>query len=380
MKRLAILSTHPIQYNAPLYRLLASDPHTEVMVFFSKATESTRFDQDFGQEVVWDVPLTDGYTFRTIPSDNTSGTEEMIAQIEDWEPDALLVYGWSPSGHLTCLKHFKGKVPVWFRGDSTIQSGQRGWKRFFRRIYLNRIYRHVDIAFYVGTYNKAYFLWAGLSEEQLRFAPQSVDNAFFAHQSQEREKRKEAIKSQWDLRDKFIFLFAGKLEPLKQPTELATAFSGLPEHILKECRLVFVGSGAMEEGLKETFKNHDKIHFVGFQNQSQMPLWYQLADVLCLVSTTETWGLTINEAMACGAGILASNQVGCHPDLISDNPNGEVVDYKRLEEWTTAMAKLFSTIHFSKRKKPSPSENIVASHDVTQTAAAIIKYLHHEAT
>ena len=68
MKRLAILSTHPIQYNAPLYRLLAADPQTEVMVFFSKATEATRFDPDFGQEIIWDVPLTDGYSCVTIPS------------------------------------------------------------------------------------------------------------------------------------------------------------------------------------------------------------------------------------------------------------------------------------------------------------------------
>ena len=49
MKRLAILSTHPIQYNAPLYRLLAADPQTEVMVFFSKATQATRFDQERGE-------------------------------------------------------------------------------------------------------------------------------------------------------------------------------------------------------------------------------------------------------------------------------------------------------------------------------------------
>ena len=182
MKRLAILSTHPIQYNAPLYRLLAADPQTEVMVFFSKATQATRFDQDFGQEVVWDIPLTTGYSYVTIPSDTKPGVQDLVTKIETWKPDAILVYGWSPAGHLSCMRHFKGKIPVWFRGDSTIQSGRKDWKRTFRRIYLQWVYRHIDMAFYVGTYNKAYFLWAGLSEQQLRYAPQSVDNAFFAYQ------------------------------------------------------------------------------------------------------------------------------------------------------------------------------------------------------
>ena len=378
MKRLAILSTHPIQYNAPLYRLLAADPQTEVMVFFSKATEATRFDQDFGQEVVWDIPLTDGYSSRTIPSVRKSGALELIAQIKAWKPDALLVYGWSPPGHLSCMRHFKGKIPVWFRGDSTIQSGRKDWKRTFRRIYLQWVYRHIDIAFYVGTLNKAYFLWVGLSEQQLRFAPQSVDNAFFAHQTSEREEQKKAIRSQLGLEGKFVFLFAGKLEPLKQPTELATAFSQLPEHILNECHLVFVGSGVLEENLKSTFMGHDHIHFVGFQNQSQMPLWYQLADVLCLVSTTETWGLAINEAMASGTGILASNQVGCHPDLIQDNPTGTVVKSDNPDEWPAAMAELFETMRLAE-VAPNASEHIIASHDVTITAAAILQHLHHEA-
>ena len=378
MKRLAILSTHPIQYNAPLYRLLAADPQTEVMVFFSKATEATRFDPDFGQEIIWDVPLTDGYSCVTIPSGTKPGVQDLVTKIETWKPDAILVYGWSPAGHLSCMRHFKGKVPVWFRGDSTIQSGRKGLKRTFRRIYLQWVYRHIDMAFYVGTYNKAYFLWAGLSEQQLRYAPQSVDNAFFAHQSQEREEQKRAISSQLGLEGKFMFLFAGKLEPLKQPIELATAFSRLPQKILAECHLVFVGSGILEDSLKTRFMDQDHIHFVGFQNQSQMPLWYQLANVLCLVSTTETWGLAINEAMASGTGILASNQVGCHPDLLKDNPNSAVVKFDNLDEWPAAMAELFERMRMAKGAT-NASEHIIASHDVTITATAILNHLRHEA-
>ena len=57
MNRLAIVSTHPIQYNAPLFRLLAGDEVIDLKVFFSKKTEEIRFDKDFGREVVWDIPL-----------------------------------------------------------------------------------------------------------------------------------------------------------------------------------------------------------------------------------------------------------------------------------------------------------------------------------
>ena len=59
MKRLAILSTHPIQYNAPLFRMLAQEKSIDLKVFYSKKTEQVRFDKDFGQEITWDVPLTE---------------------------------------------------------------------------------------------------------------------------------------------------------------------------------------------------------------------------------------------------------------------------------------------------------------------------------
>ena len=62
MNRLAIVSTHPIQYNAPLFRMLAEESCVHLKVFYTRKAEDVRFDPDFGQNVVWDVPLTEGYT------------------------------------------------------------------------------------------------------------------------------------------------------------------------------------------------------------------------------------------------------------------------------------------------------------------------------
>jgi glycosyltransferase involved in cell wall biosynthesis len=59
-----------------------------------------------------------------------------------------------------------------------------------------------------------------------------------------------------------------------------------------------------------------------FQNQSFMPVLYQACDLFCLPSKSETWGLSVNEAMACGKAILASDRVGCVPDLILEGKNG----------------------------------------------------------
>jgi glycosyltransferase involved in cell wall biosynthesis len=62
--------------------------------------------------------------------------------------------------------------------------------------------------------------------------------------------------------------------------------------------------------------------FPGFKNQSELPAYYAAADVLVLPSESETWGLVVNEAMACGLPAIVSDAVGCAPDLIEEGKTG----------------------------------------------------------
>ena len=78
---------------------------------------------------------------------------------------------------------------------------------------------------------------------------------------------------------------------------------------------------------------HAAVHFLDFQNQSQMPVVYQACDLFCLPSKGpgETWGLAVNEAMATGKAIIISNRVGCSEDLVSSK-NGTIFSAGNLEE------------------------------------------------
>jgi glycosyltransferase involved in cell wall biosynthesis len=87
---------------------------------------------------------------------------------------------------------------------------------------------------------------------------------------------------------------------------------------------VFVGSGIMEAELKTAAKELKvDAHFEGFKNQTELPLCYAASDVVVLPSDAgETWGLVVNEAMACGRPAIVSNAVGCAPDLIEEGQTG----------------------------------------------------------
>ncbi len=328
--RLAIISTHPIQYYAPIFKLLHQHKKLEIMVFYTwgKAGLNPN-DPGFGRKINWDIPLLEGYDFQfernTAKKPGSHGfwgikNPDLIKNIKAWQADALLVFGWAYQSHLQALIHFKNKIPVFFRGDSTLLDKKNSAKNSIKTFLLRLIYSRVDHAFYVGTNNKAYFNYYGLKERQLSFAPHAIDNERFAA-----EKPVEATTLRKKLgigSEEIMILFAGKLESVKNPGLLLQAFETLNQ---PNTHLLFVGNGPLEKELKAkkvVLKTASQIHFLDFQNQSAMPFIYQSCDLFCLPSNSETWGLAVNEAMACSKAILVSDKVGCAADLIVKGENG----------------------------------------------------------
>jgi len=78
------------------------------------------------------------------------------------------------------------------------------------------------------------------------------------------------------------------------------------------------------------------IRFLGFRNQSELPRFYDLADVFVLASVDEPWGLSINEVMNAGRPVIVSDQVGCHRDLVHPGVNGSVIPAKTSKPWRQA--------------------------------------------
>jgi glycosyltransferase involved in cell wall biosynthesis len=344
-RKLAIISTHPIQYYAPVFRALAGSTEIDLRVFYtwSQAATDGVFDSGFGTEVKWDIPLLDGYAYQFVrnvakrPGLNHFGglnTPTLVREIEDWRPHAVLVYTWNSRSHLHALRHFKGKLPVLFRGDSTLLDRRAWWRVLLRRIFLTWVYSHVDIAIAVGTNNKAYFAWCGLPPQRIALAPHSIDTVRFAADAVGHDRLAMEWRHKLGLSPgAMVFLYAGKLQPKKNPGLLLDAFSALKDG----SHLVFVGNGELEVELKRKAAAIENVHFMSFQNQSVMPAVYRLGDVFVLPSQgpEETWGLALNEAMASGRAVIASTKVGGACDLIQSDENGwifESGDRKALED------------------------------------------------
>ena len=154
MKKLAIIITHPIQYYSPLFKLISDRNRIKIKVFYTwEQSKEKVFDKKFGKEIKWDIPLLEGYDYtfiKNIAKNPGSGqfkgviNPSLTKEIENWKADAILVYGWNHQSHFKAMRYFKGKIPVYFRGDSTLLDEKKGVKTILRRIWLKFVYRYID--------------------------------------------------------------------------------------------------------------------------------------------------------------------------------------------------------------------------------------------
>jgi glycosyltransferase involved in cell wall biosynthesis len=331
-KKLAIVCTHPIQYYAPVFRALAQSDAVGPRVFYtwSQTAQAAPFDPDFGMRFAWDIPLLEGYDHVFV--ENTAKrptpgrffglkTPTLSREIGAWGADAVLVFGWPMYSHLRLLVESKGRLPVLFRGDSTLLDPIKPLRKLARHTLLRWVYSHVDMAIAVGQNSRDYFLWCGLPAERIAFAPHSVDTLRFLDPTGEQDRKASQWRIELGISDASpALLFAGKFTEKKDPLSLLEAFTKLNS----SAHLVFVGSGKLEGSLRDRARGRPDVHFLPFQNQSEMPSVYRVADLFVLPSRGpgETWGLAMNEAMASGRPVIAASRVGGARDLIKFGATG----------------------------------------------------------
>ena len=331
MTRLAILTSHPIQYYAPLFRALAR--HVDLHVFYAySATPQQQAAAGFGVKFDWDVDLTSGYAHSFLrnvakhpgPS-HFSGcdTPEIGAELRNGRFDAVLAFGW----HLKSLLQGawaarRAGLPVLVRGDSQLATPRRAMVRLAKEFVYPPFLRLFDAALYVGERNRDYYLHYRFPENRLFRAAHCVDTEFFAARAT--AQAREALRGRLGIgADEKVLLFAGKLIARKRPLDLieaAARLSGGPQNV----RLLIAGSGELQAGMTARCRELGvTADFLGFRNQSEMPEAYAAADALVLTSGgSETWGLVCNEALACGRPVIVSDAAGCAGDLAGDGQAG----------------------------------------------------------
>jgi glycosyltransferase involved in cell wall biosynthesis len=196
-----------------------------------------------------------------------------------------------------------------------------------------------DACLYVGQRNRAYLEHYRARSDRLFFAPHCVDTLAFSEAAS--AVNRSEVRAGWGLQPQdHAVLFAGKLLARKRPDDLVNAAAQLVQQG-KPVVLVWAGDGPERQSLQELGALlHVPMVFLGFCNQSRLPAIYRAADVLALPSEgSETWGLVVNEAMACGTPCVVSDASGFAPVMVLCGVTGEVYTMGQVDALTLALSK-----------------------------------------
>jgi len=334
--RVGILTTHPVQYHAPWFRYLA-DRVSLTVYYAHDQSRKEQADAGFGVEFEWNSDTLGGYEYRWLENSGSGGsgsgffrynTPELRTIIRNGQFSGFLVIGWNYlSAWQACHACRKNAVPVFMRGDSHLRNHRSAPTLLLKRATYPYGLSLFSGHLYVGQRNKEYLVNYGVPTQRLYFAPHCVDNEHFKTRAElaESSGQCERIKERFQIpKSAFVFAFVGKLIDEKRPGEFLEAVRACLRHGEGgDVHALIVGDGPLGDALKrEAITLGNRVHFTGFVNQSEIPAYYRVANVIVLPSERESWGLVVNEAAACGRPAIVSDEVGCSPDLIDNEYTG----------------------------------------------------------
>ncbi|MGD1937788.1 MAG: glycosyltransferase family 4 protein [Cyanophyceae cyanobacterium] len=340
--KLLILASHPVQYHAPVFRAV-SDRLTAmgnecVVAYLSDFSIQGYRDVEFGTSFAWDEPLLEGYRSRIVNENQTqqpAGFKDLDAPgfgqllIEE-QPDRVLVHSLNYRGAVwaTILARLRG-IPCTLRVETNDEAVARSpLKAKLRSLVYRLMYTLFDSAIAISTLNKDHVIKHGINHSRVGLAYYCVPDRFINIPVEEKQRQRDALRTELDFGDRTVILFSGKLIPKKNPGLILDGIAQLSADQQQRLGVIYLGSGELEKELrtKAAQLSNVKIHFAGFKNQKELPPYYLAADAATLPSQRagETWGLVMNEGMQAGLPCITTDAVGSATDF-AGVPNFQVI-------------------------------------------------------
>ncbi len=341
MTRKTVILTEIIApYRIPVFNALARRDGMDLHVIFLAET-----DRAVRQ---WHIYTDDiRFSYEVLPSWRwRAGKHSLLVNRGLWlaldaaRPQAIVCGGYNyPAswGSLWWARRRNVRFVLWTESNQRDQRSGRAGVEWLKRYFVNSCN-----AFVVpGKSSFAYLRTLGVSEEAIFTAPNAVDNTFFATQAEVARCHPAAFREKFGLPRRFI-LFVGRLIPEKGVFDLLEGYAKLESGLRSEVGLVFAGDGVSREELVQRAKriSPGTVCFPGFAQREDLAGLYALAETLVLPTHSDTWGLVVNEAMACGLPIIVSSVAGCSADLVEEGWNGYVVPSQDSEKLSVAIKSL----------------------------------------
>lgn len=173
-----------------------------------------------------------------------------------------------------------------------------------------------------------------------------------------------------------VFLFSGSLIARKGVDLVARAFVRLAREV-SNVRLRIVGEGELRESIEQTLRPvSERVEFVGFRDWDELPGEYARADVLCVPSRYDGWGLVVPEGLASGLPVIATDRMGAALEFVETRRNGWLVPAGDEDAIFNAMREAVSLNDDELKRLRIGARESVSSHTLQNGATRFVSYAH----
>src|SRR6266480_3229582 len=251
--------------------------------------------------------------------------------LEHVNPDVVAVNGWNNFGSLAAANCCVDRgIPRVVMSESARGDEPRTW---WKEIIKRRIVDLYAAALVGGQRHFEYLVELGMPRERIFTGYDVVDNDWFARRAIEIRnshlRRGYGGQAAFEIRKKYAlpenyFLASARFIEKKNLSSLIRAYAEYREKWKGDTPwdLVLLGDGPMRDTLNTqlaTLNLQAQVHLPGFKPYDELPVYYGLAKAFVHASTTEQWGLVVNEAVASGLPVIVSERCGCVPELVRGN-------------------------------------------------------------
>ena len=330
--RVGFVSSHPIQYFAPLYQAINRTPDLEAIpIYLTDFSLRNSVDPLFGAKVVWDIDLLTGTSPLFVPGfekRNPVGYSIRDSAPAIWSVvrgarlDALVIHGHSLlANHFATVAARSQRIPVYYQCDAPLRSA-RGSS--LRSAMLRGYYKTLDGFLTSSSSNRDYYRALGVPARKIHHFPLSVDNQRFMASAALTDVERRLVREGLGLRQGVPTLVtASKLVAQKRVCDLVDAACRLRAEGL-DFDLLLIGEGDQRFALERAAAKATGAPFIfaGFRNQAEMPALFASSDLFVMPASRENFGLVVNEAMCAALPVVVSDEVGAVRDLVRDGVNG----------------------------------------------------------
>ena len=252
--------------------------------------------------------------------------------LEAVRPDVCCLNGWGLPGTAAMLGWaIRHRIPCVLMSETNKHDSANAW---WREETKRRFVSHCSAALVGGAWHRDYLIQLGMSSECVFDGYDAVDNEHFRAGAERARLDPDRARACLNLPCDY-FLACARFEPKKNLRGLIEAYGRYVRQAGPEpWRLVVVGDGPSRADLVSLATElgvGEQVVFKGLAGYEELPGIYGLAKAFVHASTTEQWGLVVNEAMAAGLPVLVSDRCGCVSELVKDGVNGFIFNPRDTE-------------------------------------------------